>query len=244
MSAILAFQAVAFTAPSDVTALQDFYEALNSPPQLKGWRLDGGDPCGESWVGVSCSGSSVIHLKLQGLNLSGYLSAQLHNMFNLKTLDVSSNNIVGEIPYVLPPNATHINLACNSLTSIPHSLPAMKSLRHLNLSHNLLSGPVGNVFTGLQNLRELDLSYNNFTGDPNSFKSLANLTGLFLQNNKFSRSVAYLVELPLTNLNIENNDHQINFSNVFQEEHKSKIKKKDISCSYVHCVYWGWPSIG
>ncbi|CAB4284520.1 unnamed protein product [Prunus armeniaca] len=91
-----------------VTALQDFYEALNSPPQLKGWRLDGGDPCGESWVGVSCSGSSVIHLKLQGLNLSGYLSAQLYNMFNLKTLDVSSNNIAGEIPYALPPNATHM----------------------------------------------------------------------------------------------------------------------------------------
>ncbi|VVA28683.1 PREDICTED: STRUBBELIG-RECEPTOR FAMILY [Prunus dulcis] len=133
ISAILAFQAVAFTAPSDVTALQDFYEALNSPPQLKGWRLDGGDPCGESWVGVSCSG------KLQGLNLSGYLSAQLHNMFNLKTLDVSSNNIVGEIPYVLPPNATH-----------------------MNLSHNLLSGPVGNVFTGLQNLREL-LQYRDYS---------------------------------------------------------------------------------
>ncbi|CAB4314936.1 unnamed protein product [Prunus armeniaca] len=48
----------------------------------------------------------------------------------------------------------------------------------------------------------------------------------FLQNNKFSRSVAYLVELPLTNLNIENNDHHINFSNVFQEEHKILASNK------------------
>ncbi|PQM39859.1 protein STRUBBELIG-RECEPTOR FAMILY 2 [Prunus yedoensis var. nudiflora] len=207
ISAILVSEAGAFTDPRDVTALQDLYRALNHPPQLKGWRSDGGDPCGESWGGVSCSGSSVIYLKLHGLSLSGYLTGELYNFFNLKQLDVSSNNIVGEIPYVLPPNATHINMACNYMTqNIPHSLPTMKSLRHLNLSHNLLSGPIGNVFTGLQNLRELDLSYNNFTGDlPSSFGSLTNLTGLYLQNNKFTGSVAYLAELPLTDMNIQDN---------------------------------------
>ncbi|XP_021825516.1 protein STRUBBELIG-RECEPTOR FAMILY 2-like isoform X2 [Prunus avium] len=190
------------------TAVEDFYKALNGPPQLKGWRLDSGDPCGESWAGLSCSGSSIIHLKLQGLNLSGYLSAQLYNMLNLKTLDVSSNYIVGEIPYVLPQNATH-----------------------MNLSHNLLSGPVGNVFTSLQNLRELDLSYNNLTGSlTSSFGSLTNLTGLFLQNNNFTGSVDYLaVLLPQTDMNIENNSvdpfliKQVSFSSILQDEHKSKI---------------------
>ncbi|KAF3442357.1 hypothetical protein FNV43_RR16273 [Rhamnella rubrinervis] len=62
-----------------------------------------------------------------------------------------------------------------------------------NLSHNLLSGTIGNVFTGLWNLREImpvfyrDLSYNNFTGDlPSSFGSLMNLTGLNIQENYFS----------------------------------------------------------
>ncbi|CAB4286832.1 unnamed protein product [Prunus armeniaca] len=208
ISAILVSEAGAFTDPRDVTALQDLYRALNHPPQLKGWRSDGGDPCGESWRGVSCSGSSVIYLKLHGLSLSGYLTGELYNFFNLKQLDVSSNNIVGEIPYVLPPNATQ-----------------------MNLSHNLLSGPIGNVFTGLQNLRELDLSYNNFTGDlPSSFGSLTNLTGFafmlgivyfynyvslihisigcicrYLQNNKFTGSVTYLAELPLTDMNIQDN---------------------------------------
>ncbi|KAL6285950.1 hypothetical protein ACE6H2_010346 [Prunus campanulata] len=208
--AILASQAVAFTDGRDVTALEDFYEALNGPPQLKGWRLDGGDPCGESWAGLSCSGSSVIHLKLQGLNLSGYLSAQLYNMLNLKTLDVSSNCIVGEIPYILPPNATH-----------------------MNLSHNLLSGPVGNVFTSLQNLRELDLSYNNLTGSlTSSFGSLTNLTRLFLQNNNFTGSVDYLaVLLPLTDMKIQDNENYfdlvipgvVSLSTVLQKEEKSKI---------------------
>ncbi|XP_030930106.1 uncharacterized protein LOC115955867 isoform X2 [Quercus lobata] len=43
--------------------------------------------------------------------------------------DVSYNNIQGEIPYSLPPNATNINMAYNYLRqNIPHSLPAMKCL--------------------------------------------------------------------------------------------------------------------
>ncbi|KAJ6362063.1 hypothetical protein OIU78_002460 [Salix suchowensis] len=205
--AILSLQASASTDAPDVIALQDLYKALNNPPQLKKWRLDGGDPCGESWTGVSCAGASVIHLKLQGLNLSGFLGTQLHFLHSLKHLDVSSNYIVGEIPYALPPNATHINLAYNNLSqSIPLSLPSVELLRHLNLSHNSLSGPVGNVFTGLQNLKEIDLSYNNFTGDlPSSFGSLTNLTKLFLQNNQFTGSVVYLATLPLTDLNIQTN---------------------------------------
>ncbi|KAJ6743049.1 LEUCINE-RICH REPEAT TRANSMEMBRANE PROTEIN KINASE 1-LIKE PROTEIN [Salix viminalis] len=205
--AILSLQASASTDAPDVIALQDLYKALNNPPQLKKWRLDGGDPCGESWTGVSCAGASVIHLKLQGLNLSGFLGTQLHFLHSLKHLDVSSNYIAGEIPYALPPNATHINLAYNNLSqSIPLSLPSVELLRHLNLSHNSLSGPVGNVFTGLQNLKEIDLSYNNFTGDlPSSFGSLTNLTKLFLQNNQFTGSVVYLATLPLTDLNIQTN---------------------------------------
>ncbi|KAE8098868.1 hypothetical protein FH972_016901 [Carpinus fangiana] len=206
-SAILASQAWAFTNPLDVTALQDFYRSLSYPPELKGWRAEGGDPCEEAWTGVSCFQSSVIYLKIQGLNLTGYFGSQLNNLHYLKHLDASSNYILGEIPYNLPPNATHINLAYNYLRqSIPLSLPTMKYLRHINLSHNLLSGPIGNVFTGLQNLRVLDLSYNNFTGDlPSSFGSLTNLTELFLQNNNFTGSVTYLAELPLTDLDIQNN---------------------------------------
>ncbi|CAI0406706.1 unnamed protein product [Linum tenue] len=209
---ILAARVWAITDPPDVLALEDQYRALNSPPQLKRWRLDGGDPCGESWMGVSCSGSSVIRLKLEGLNLSGYMGSLLHLLRGLRQLDLSYNNITGEIPYSLPPNVTHLNLACNSLEhNIPQSLPNVKLLRNLNLSHNMLSGPIGNVFAGLQSLKEMDLSYNSFTGDlPSSFGSLTNLTRLFLQKNQFTGSVVYLADLPLSDLNIQSN----NFSGV------------------------------
>ncbi|XP_014628610.1 protein STRUBBELIG-RECEPTOR FAMILY 2 [Glycine max] len=180
-SATLVSRCFAFTDPPDVTALQDLYRALNSPPVLNGWN--GNDPCEESWTGVACSGSSIIHLKIRGLNLTGYLGGLLNNLQNLKQLDVSSNNIMGEIPLALPPNATH-----------------------MNLSHNFLDGPIGNVFTGLDDLKEMDLSYNNFTGDlPSSFGTLTGLNRLFLQNNRFTGSVTYLAELPLIDLNIQDN---------------------------------------
>ncbi|XP_027350087.1 protein STRUBBELIG-RECEPTOR FAMILY 2-like [Abrus precatorius] len=180
-SSILISQGLAFTYPSEVSALQDLYRALNYPPVLQGWN--GSDPCEESWTGVACSGSSVIHLKIRGLNLTGYLGSLLYDLRNLKRLDVSSNNIVGEIPFGLPANVTH-----------------------MNLSHNFLNGPIGDVFTGLDNLKEMDLSYNNFLGDlPCSFGSLRNLARLFLQNNRFTGAVAYLAELPLTDLNIQDN---------------------------------------
>ncbi|XP_031397333.1 protein STRUBBELIG-RECEPTOR FAMILY 2 [Punica granatum] len=204
---ILNVQAFAVTDPLDVRALHDLYGSLNYPSQLKGWRSDGGDPCVEPWTGVACSGSSVQYLKLDGLNLSGVLGAELYNLRSLRLLDVSSNGIWGEIPQNLPPNVTLLNLACNHLVeSIPHSLGSLKNLRHLNLSHNTLSGPIGNVFTGLQNLKTMDLSYNNFTGDlPSSFESLINLAGLFLQNNQFTGAVTLLADLPLTDLNIQDN---------------------------------------
>ncbi|KAK6124625.1 hypothetical protein DH2020_041628 [Rehmannia glutinosa] len=60
--AIMALQSWAITDESEVQALQDLYRSLNSPMQLEHWKLEGGDPCEETWIGVHCSGSSIINL--------------------------------------------------------------------------------------------------------------------------------------------------------------------------------------
>ncbi|PSS01834.1 Protein STRUBBELIG-RECEPTOR FAMILY 2 like [Actinidia chinensis var. chinensis] len=197
--AILVLEASSYTDDLDVMALQDMYAALNNPPQLQGWKLSGGDPCEESWAGVACSGSSVIHIKLHGLQLTGKLGFRLSQLHSLKQLDVSSNNIQGEIPYGLPFNATNISSSCR------------------NLSHNSLSGPIGNVFDGLLNLKEMDLSYNNFSGDlPSCFGSLMSLNRLFLEKNGFTGSVILLARLPLSDLNIQDNHFSGVLPNQFQ----------------------------
>ncbi|XP_027174137.1 protein STRUBBELIG-RECEPTOR FAMILY 2 [Coffea eugenioides] len=218
-SAILSLNVLARTDDLDVQVLRSMYNALNRPPQLKGWKSEGGDPCDESWEGISCTGSSVIFVNLHGLELTGNLGLELFNLRSLKQLDVSSNNIQGEIPLGLPINLTHLNLANNNFSqNIPVSLSYMRHLRHLNLSHNALSGVLGDVFTDLEKLIEMDLSYNKFSGDlPSSFGSLANLTRLYLQGNEFTGSVVYLADLPLSDLNIEDN----HFSGVIPEKFQS-----------------------
>ncbi|GKC49206.1 protein STRUBBELIG-receptor family 2 [Tanacetum coccineum] len=76
----------AHTDNSDVKAIQDLYRSFNTPPQLNGWKLTGGDPCQESWTGVSCVGSSIIQIKIDNLNISGNLGYQLENFHHLKQL--------------------------------------------------------------------------------------------------------------------------------------------------------------
>ncbi|XVF22102.1 hypothetical protein REPUB_Repub12eG0144900 [Reevesia pubescens] len=200
---ILGSQALATTDPLDVQALGDLYKSLNKPP-LRGWKLHGGDPCREFWDGISCRGSSIIRIKLPRYDLTGNLGSQLSNLHSLIVLDLSFNNIGGEIP----------------------RLPS--SLAYLKLDHNKFSGPIANAFTGLHDLELLDLSFNNIEGEvprlsssvislhltnnsltgdlPNSFGSLKNLTRLFLRNNKFSGSLDCLVGLPLAVLDIRGND--------------------------------------
>ncbi|CAA2969408.1 STRUBBELIG-RECEPTOR FAMILY 6 [Olea europaea subsp. europaea] len=50
------------TDPNDASALRVMYAALNSPQQLTKWSGTAGDPCGESWKGITCSGSKVTEM--------------------------------------------------------------------------------------------------------------------------------------------------------------------------------------
>lgn len=58
----LCLQFLLFFCSVAVQALEVMYNALNSPTQLTGWKIGGGDPCGESWKGVTCEGSAVVSM--------------------------------------------------------------------------------------------------------------------------------------------------------------------------------------
>ncbi|KAJ9566635.1 hypothetical protein OSB04_002601 [Centaurea solstitialis] len=101
-----------------------------------------------------------------------------------------------------------MNFANNNLSGgLPYSVAMMFNLNYVNLSRNVLSQNVGDIFTNLTSLATLDLSHNNFTGDlPNSISSLSNISTLHAQNNWLTGSVSALSGLPLTDLNIANNN--------------------------------------
>ncbi|XP_011002569.1 PREDICTED: protein STRUBBELIG-RECEPTOR FAMILY 8-like isoform X1 [Populus euphratica] len=196
------------TDPNDVQALQAMYSSLNSPSQLTSWKSIGGDPCGESWKGITCEGSAVVSVQISGLGLDGTMGYMLSNLMSLRTFDLSDNNIHDPLPYQLPPNLTSLNLAINNLSgNLPYSISTMVSLSYLNVSRNSLSQSIGDVFHNLSLLSTMDVSFNNFSGDiPSSFSSLSNLSTLNVQNNQLTGSLNVLTGLPLTTLNVANNN--------------------------------------
>ncbi|PKI44408.1 hypothetical protein CRG98_035211, partial [Punica granatum] len=142
------------TDQSDASALWNMYSSLNNAAQLTKWIANGGDPCGESWKGITCSNSRVTQI------------------------DVSNNNLAGQIPYSLPPSVQRLNLANNNFNGdIPYSISQMTSLKYLDLSFNSLTGNL-----------------------PRSFSSLSSMTTMYLQNNQFSGDINVLANLPLDTL--------------------------------------------
>ncbi|XVF27692.1 hypothetical protein REPUB_Repub14bG0130800 [Reevesia pubescens] len=194
------------TDPRDVSAINSFYTSLGSPPLL-GWMPVGGDPCEEGWQGVSCVFSNITELRLNGLNLGGVLDEGIGGFESVIVMDLSHNQIGGSIPSNLPLTIRNFYLSGNQFNgSIPANLSSLTQLTELYLDDNHLSEAIPDTCQQLKFLIDLDLSGNNLSGRlPHSFGNLSSLTTLHLQNNKLSGILDVLQDLPLSDLNVQNN---------------------------------------
>ncbi|GMI77593.1 STRUBBELIG-receptor family 3 [Hibiscus trionum] len=194
------------TDPRDVSAMNSLYASLGSPPLL-GWIPVGGDPCEEEWQGVSCVFSNITEIRLSGLNLGGVLDEGIGGFESMIVMDLSHNQIGGSIPSNIPLTIRNLFLSGNQFNgSIPATLSALTQLTELFLDDNHLRDEIPDSFQELKSLVNLDLSGNNLTGQlPPSFGNLSSLTTLHLQNNKISGVLDVLQDLPLSDLNVENN---------------------------------------
>ncbi|KAK9266978.1 hypothetical protein L1049_027106 [Liquidambar formosana] len=89
--------------------------------------------------------SLVNIIDLSSNNLWGEIPEEITNLSTLGTLNLSRNQLTGKIPEKI--GALHLletlDLSCNHLSGpLPASMPSMTSLNHLNLSQNNLSGPI------------------------------------------------------------------------------------------------------
>ncbi|WJZ81644.1 hypothetical protein VitviT2T_001476 [Vitis vinifera] len=85
----------------------------------------------------------------------------------VKLIDLSSNNIWGEIPKEITNLSTlgTLNLSRNQLTGkIPEKIGAMQGLETLDLSCNCLSGPIPPSMSSITSLNHLNLSHNRLSG--------------------------------------------------------------------------------
>ncbi|XP_047147539.1 receptor-like protein EIX2 [Vigna umbellata] len=85
----------------------------------------------------------------------------------LKSIDLSSNNLTGEIPkeigYLI--GLVSLNLSRNHLSGeIPSEIGNLSSLESLDLSRNHISGAIPFSLSQIDNLGKLDLSHNSLSG--------------------------------------------------------------------------------
>ncbi|XP_014523046.1 probable leucine-rich repeat receptor-like protein kinase At1g35710 [Vigna radiata var. radiata] len=83
---------------------------------------------------------------------------------------------------------SELDLSCNQLTGeIPHQLGDLNGLRSLNLSHNHLNGLIPESFQKLQNIESLDISNNNLSGQiPLQLQDLHSLAVFNVSYNNLS----------------------------------------------------------
>ncbi|XP_006599962.1 receptor-like protein EIX2 [Glycine max] len=136
-----------------------------------------------SWIGESMH--QLIILSMRGNHLSGNLPIHLcytlditwmwkgverefkNPEFKLKSIDLSSNNLMGEIPkevgYLL--GLVSLNLSRNNLSGeILSQIGNLSSLESLDLSRNHISGRIPSSLSEIDDLGKLDLSHNSLSG--------------------------------------------------------------------------------
>ena len=190
MLALAVLAAVARTAPSQVEALWQLYQLAGGANWRSnhGWAPDG-DPCAfdRRWAGVgctdpcqwhdgpSCAYGMVTALTLDYNGLAGNLS-DWHNLSaltNLTVLDLSGNELTGELPTQLGRIETLRSLLAplNQLAgTLPTQLGAINSrwgvedLLELNLRGNIISGTLPTELGAHTRLRAIDLRENQLSG--------------------------------------------------------------------------------
>ncbi|MFS7912195.1 putative protein kinase RLK-Pelle-LRR-Xb-2 family [Helianthus anomalus] len=133
----------------------------------KKWDPQDPSPC--SWPGITCSGDRVTGISLPDNDIAGNLFSNFSGLSELTHLDLSKNTIEG---------------------AIPADLGRCRSLKVLNLSHNIMGGELN--FTGLSSLEVVDLSVNRISGDIRmSFPVMCrNLVVANLSSNYFTGEIS------------------------------------------------------
>ena len=130
--------------------------------------------------------TNLVELDLSKNQLTGEIPPELGKLTNLARLSLSNSNLTGEIPPELQEliNLESLILDFNQLTGeIPPELGKLANLESLYLNGNKLTGEIPPELGNLTNLVQLSLSDNFLTGEiPPELGRLENLRQLYLED--------------------------------------------------------------
>ncbi|XP_042038122.1 pollen receptor-like kinase 3 isoform X2 [Salvia splendens] len=194
----LSYQTTTLSLPGEDAHLIQFKSSLKDSSPLDSTWITATDPCDRKrpWLGVGCTNaafSTVSSLLLMNLGLSNndraeFDVAPLEKLETLRFLSFENNSFSGKMP----------------------EFNRLSSLKSLFLSENSFSGEIPNdFFTRMGSLKKLELASNNFTGKiPDSLQQLDNLSEMLLQRNRFTGPVPSFEQKSLQKLDLSHNNLQ------------------------------------
>ena len=173
-------------------ALVAIYDATDGDnwTNKENWKSQ--EPVGD-WYGVTVENGAVTELDLSNNNLTGEIPSEIGNLTRLQRLDLSANNLTGAIPSEMA-NLTSLEtlvLLGNSLSGeIPSEIGNLTRLQRLLLTSNSLSGEIPSAIGNLTRLEDLWLHGNSLSGEiPSEIGGLTRLEGLLLSDNNLSGKI-------------------------------------------------------
>ncbi|CAH2060664.1 unnamed protein product [Thlaspi arvense] len=133
---------------------------------------------------------SLERVRLQRNGFSGQLPRGFNKLQLVNFLDLSNNNLRGNIGTWDMPQLEMLNLGKNNFSGELPDLSRSKRLKKLDLSGNKISGVVPLGLMTLPKLMDLDLSENEITGAiPIEFSSCKNLVNLDMSDNNLTGEI-------------------------------------------------------
>ena len=177
---------------SDRAALVALYKSAGGTGWTDKTNWDSAEPL-NTWFGVILLGNDrVAELDLSANNVRGTLPADLGSLTSLNALNLSENQLRGQIPDVRGLTIlTSLNLGDNQLSgTIPDWLGSLIALQDLSLRDNRFTGPIPEELGDLVALQNLYLDDNQLSGAiPGWLSDLDQLLNLYLNGNQLSGCV-------------------------------------------------------
>lgn len=152
--------------------------------------LEDNEFTGEIGAEFIAGGSGLTRLDLSNNNITGEIPTHFFEYANLTVLDLHGNDITGSLPEPIPTNekleilALHQNILSGS---IPPSISNLRVLLHLDLASNVIDGEIPSELGMITSLRYLFLADNrNLVNGPipQTFANLTNLEELSLKSTR------------------------------------------------------------